>query len=260
MKNEKAKLSLSDDLKSKWYALWFDSPYYHLLYAHRSQDEADKFIRNLVHKLEIKRGSKVLDLACGSGRHAAALAEYGLIVTGKDLSLNNIKRASLLSKVGLRFIQGDMLQASPDFNYDYVMSLFTSFGYFDTQEENRKVVRAVADSLLEDGKWIIDYLNPGWVLDHLVAEESIERGDIIFTINKEIKNNAVYKHIHFTVEGHSYSFTEQVKLYTLTDIRMLLAPHFTIEMAYGNYELAPYVAASPRMIILAKKDGYVDGK
>ena len=76
-----------------WFVNWFDSPYYHTLYKNRDEKEAQVFIDNLVHHLQIKKGSKLIDIACGKGRHATYFNSLGLDVVGVDLSPNSIASA-----------------------------------------------------------------------------------------------------------------------------------------------------------------------
>lgn len=69
-----------------WFASWFDTSYYHILYDHRNEEEAVFFIQKLIEALQIQPGAKALDLACGKGRHAITLHTFGLEVLGVDLS------------------------------------------------------------------------------------------------------------------------------------------------------------------------------
>ncbi|MCB0512464.1 MAG: class I SAM-dependent methyltransferase, partial [Bacteroidetes bacterium] len=78
-----------------WFELWFNSPFYHILYKNRDQNEANIFIDNMITKLKMDYG-KILDLACGKGRHAYYLAEKGFDVIGVDLAENSIKYANTM--------------------------------------------------------------------------------------------------------------------------------------------------------------------
>ena len=73
-----------------WFANWFDSSYYHILYKNRDEKEAELFIDNLVQHLQIPQGSTLIDIACGKGRHATYFNSLGLDVIGIDLSPNSI--------------------------------------------------------------------------------------------------------------------------------------------------------------------------
>lgn len=94
--------------EKSWYKNWFDSPYYHLLYQHRDEEEASQFIRTLINYLKPIHNSTMLDIACGKGRHSIALAEMGFDVTGIDLSWASIEEAKKSEHDKLHFYQHDM--------------------------------------------------------------------------------------------------------------------------------------------------------
>jgi len=87
-----------------WYSSWFDTPYYHILYKERNYREAQIFMDNLTHYLNLPEKAKVLDLACGKGRHSIYLNQLGFNVLGADLSENSIAEASKNSNETLNFI------------------------------------------------------------------------------------------------------------------------------------------------------------
>jgi len=80
-----------------WFASWFDTKYYHILYKERNDEEAQLLMDNLTHYLNLPEDAKILDLACGKGRHAIYLNSLGFDVTGADLSENSIAEASKFS-------------------------------------------------------------------------------------------------------------------------------------------------------------------
>ena len=116
-------------MKPNWFEEWFDSPYYHLLYCNRSAEEAESFIKKLTQKLDLRKGAKVLDVACGKGRHSRTLASLGYDVTGIDLSANSIAFAKNFENAHLKFEVFDMRKTYAAQKFDYVFNLFSSFGY-----------------------------------------------------------------------------------------------------------------------------------
>ena len=116
---------------AEWYKSWFDTEYYNLLYQHRDNSEARIFIENLVKQIPHMESSKVLDLACGEGRHSNVLHDLGFEVTGIDISPNRIKAATSLTSDKLDFFIHDMQDVFRINYFDIVVNLFTSFGYFD---------------------------------------------------------------------------------------------------------------------------------
>src|SRR5436309_2771962 len=125
-----------------WYKEWFNSPYYHLLYQYRDEEEAENFVHAVVHHLRIAPDSKILDVACGKGRHSKILAKYGFHVTGIDLSPNNIGEARKYESDNLHFEVWDMRQVYRQNEYDYVFNLFSSFGYFEAEEDDYAAIKA----------------------------------------------------------------------------------------------------------------------
>ena len=237
-----------------WFASWFDTSYYHQLYNHRSEEEAQAFIERLVDFLALNPGAKVLDLACGKGRHARTLHALGLNVLGTDLSPQSIAFANEYATDGLRFQVQDMREPLQNESFDAVFNLFTSFGYFDSTSENQRVIDTVYTMLNPQGILVIDFLNAKRVVDSLVPVERIQRDPLTFNIRRELAAGKVIKHIEFTDQGNAFHFTEQVQLLSLADFQELLNEHFHILHTFGDYTLSEFdSSASPRLILIAQK-------
>jgi cyclopropane fatty-acyl-phospholipid synthase-like methyltransferase len=247
--------------QKEWFATWFDSPYYHLLYQHRDDNEAKLFLNNLVQQLALPSGASLLDLACGKGRHSLTFAQMGFNVVGADLAPNSILAAKASAKdlgiENVNFTVHDMRQKMDAPAFDAVFNLFTSFGYFDTLAENEAVCKSVADMLVADGLLVIDFLNATKVCANLNPSESIEREGVRFDIKRWHDQKHIFKQIEVsdTTEEHSKGiFTERVQALTLIQFEALLAPYFEILATYGSYALSAYdEKTSERLIILAKK-------
>src|SRR5690606_31577917 len=154
-----------------WYASWFDTPYYHILYKDRDYAEAQLFMDNITSYLNLPENAKILDLACGKGRHSVYLNQIGYNVTGADLSENSIAEAKKYENKTLHFCVHDMREPFKDQAFDAVFNLFTSFGYFENDEDNLKTLIAIRDSLSEYGFGVIDFMNVENVVKNLVPEE-----------------------------------------------------------------------------------------
>ena len=96
-----------------WFIDWFDSYYYHLLYRNRDEKEAQYFIDNLIKYLQISKKSKLIDVACGKGRHAIYFNKYGIDVVGIDLSAKNINFAKKHETKNLLAFLGSQYKACP---------------------------------------------------------------------------------------------------------------------------------------------------
>lgn len=237
-----------------WFVDWFDTPYYHILYQNRNDLEAKKFIHTLMNHLKLHPSSKILDLACGKGRHSKTLNELGYDVLGVDLSENSINEANRLSSKTLSFRVHDMREVLLGAKFDAIFNLFTSFGYFDSNKENERMCASIAQMLEPNGKLIIDFMNAHKVIKYLVNEEEKEIEGIKFHIKRTYDNTHIEKHIKFNHKSEQYHFTERVQGLKLDDFKTLLAPFFTIDHVFGSLDLQPFVLEkSDRLIIIATR-------
>lgn len=241
--------------KHEWFEDWFDSDYYHILYKHRDQPEANHIITNLLKTLDLKPGSKVLDLACGKGRHSVFLNECGFDVTGVDLSANSIHQAKAFENERLHFKVGDMREPQGEEEFDAVFNLFTSFGYFESGEENLKTLWSIHQSLKPGGKLVIDFMNSTKAIANLLPAYSLERGGIAFKIKKSIENQVISKKIYFSDMGKDWAFEERVQALELTDfLHYFYKSGFGMPQVFGDYRLLPYNAmSSERMIFVVQR-------
>lgn len=243
-------------VSKEWFSTWFDSPYYHILYAQRDESEAADFIASLQQKLHLTAGAHVLDAACGKGRHAITLAQLGFTVDAFDLSPANIEAAQEFENEDLLFFVHDLREPLPLENqYDAIFNFFTSFGYFDDQNDNQKAFNTFAGGLKENGLLVLDFFNPIHVLANLVPTETVTREGISFQIKRWSASGYLYKSIDFTDKGQNYSFVEKVELVAKNDFVAYAAQAgFSLVDLKGDYKLSPFdEAASPRMIFVWAK-------
>jgi SAM-dependent methyltransferase len=236
-----------------WFSTWFDSPYYHILYKNRNEEEAQVFMDNITHYLNMPENGTILDLACGKGRHSIYLNKLGYQVTGVDLSENSIAIANESSNETLQFKTHDMREPMNE-TYDAVFNLFTSFGYFDTFEDNIKTLKAIKDSINEYGFGVIDFFNADFIIENLVAEETKEIDGITFNIKRFVENQKIIKEIRFEDKGETYNFTEKVSAFTLADFESMMeeAGIYLLEI-FGDYKLKKfYKTQSERLIMIFK--------
>lgn len=246
------------DRQNAWYASWFDSPYYPLLYRHRDEAEAATFIAALCQYLQPEPGSTALDLACGRGRHALVMAREGLRVTGLDLSESSIHEAQALAKahpaLALGFARHDMREIYQENAFDLIFNLFTSFGYFESEQDDLRVMQAIWSGLKPGGRFVFDFLHAPYVQETFVPQEEKVMDGVRFAISRHITENWIVKQISITDGEHQYRFFEQVRHYQPQALVALLeGSGFEIQRHFGNYQLEPHAQDSPRCIFICQK-------
>lgn len=241
------------ETKKNWYADWFNTPFYHILYKDRDYQEAQLFIDNMTQYLNLAEGSKVLDLACGRGRHSVYLNSLGYEVLGVDLSQSSIQAAKRHENERLRFEVKDMRMPIGE-KFDAVFNLFTSFGYFPNDEDHLKTLQVIHDSLNNYGLAVLDFMNVEKVIKHLVPEEQKTVDGIDFHIKRWVEEGAILKNIQFVYEGAAYEYTERVRAFSKEDFEEMME-QLGIYMldTFGNYRLQKFDAVeSDRLIMVFK--------
>jgi SAM-dependent methyltransferase len=243
------------ELQKEWFDTWFDTPYYHILYSNRDQSEAEVFLTNLMHYLSVPQGATILDLPCGKGRHTLFLAEKGFTLTGADLSNESISLAKSYAPEGVTFLVHDLRKPAWNEAFDYVLNLFTSFGYFETEAEDRAAFTTLSRALKPGGKLVIDFMNVTRAVNMLKEEETKVIQGIEFRLNRYLKDGYIHKEIRFEADETPYFFTERVKALSLEDFQEFFTfAGLTLEDTFGSYQLDAYDAKeSDRLIMIAKK-------
>lgn len=238
-----------------WFESWFDSPYYHILYRHRDTRDAQRFMSNLIEALPLRPNDRILDLACGKGRHAIYLNSMGLDVVGVDLSEQNIAHAQQRENERLHFAEHDMREVFEPRAFDVVLNLFTSFGYFEGDQENAQVIAAATRNLKAEGVLLVDFMNVAQVLNNLKTGEEQEHEGIRFHIRRELEAGYIVKRIHFQDQGRQHRFQERVKALSKDDfLRYFQHAGLEILHIWGDYELSPFQPeTSDRLIMVGRR-------
>lgn len=236
--------------EQEWFKDWFDTKYYHILYQNRNDDEAELFMQNLTSFLKIKKNSKILDLPCGRGRHSVFLNKLGYDIIGADLSENNIAFAKQFENKTLNFEVHDMRDPFQT-KFDAIFNLFTSFGYFDDEQTNIKVLQNLKDGLKNDGVLVIDFMNVKYVKKTIVAKEKITRNDIDFYINRVVDGSAILKDIRFAADGGQHHYREHIKFLPLNTLKKYFDEvGLTLKHTFGSYLLEDFDIENSKRLIL----------
>lgn len=242
-------------MSTPWYATWFNTTFYHDLYQHRDEHEARNFIVELCKKLGVEQGESAMDMACGRGRHAKVLSEQGLETMGVDLSPESISYANKFSHDSLRFEVGNMLERLPFGPFDWVMNLFTSFGYFEDDGLHQLALNHMAECLKPGGKLVLDFMNSAKIAAHLVPENTVHTEMATYSINRKIEDGVIVKSIKVSHDCTIEFFEERVRAFRVEELQTMLenAGLKDVEIK-GGYDLCDYDELdSDRMIFIAHK-------
>ncbi|HVZ41644.1 MAG TPA: class I SAM-dependent methyltransferase [Candidatus Kapabacteria bacterium] len=251
------------DASAAWFEEWFRSDYYLKLYGHRDREEADACVDLILRTTDLPRADRqqphALDLACGPGRHAVALAERGLLVTAVDLSptlLAYARAEADAEGLSIRFVRSDMRAIAFESEFDLALQLFTSFGYFDDHADDALVLRRVRNSLLPGGFYALDLINEQQLRATLVAQSTKEVDGVTIREERRIANGRVEKRMTIPVSGGTTrEFTESVRLYSPDEIEgMLFDAGLEPVEWFGSYDGDRYdPARSERMLVLSRR-------
>lgn len=241
--------------KTEWFEEWFDSPYYHILYKNRDDKEAKEFISNLINYLNPSKDSIFLDVACGKGRHSVYINKLGFNVDGFDLSENSINIAKEQETDSLHFYTNDIRNPLKINEYDLAFNLFTSFGYFEKEEDNQLAINSISESLKEHGVLVMDFMNVKKVIDNLNVRESKTINNIEFNIKRGFSGGFITKDINFIDNSKEYHFQEKVKAISLDNFKSYFTrANLKIEATFGDYELNSFNENnSDRLILVVRK-------
>lgn len=237
---------------SEWFTRWFGKEYMDL-YPHRDDREARAVVRLIRNTVAPRADGRALDLACGSGRHTRALSRHTWTV-GLDLSMD-LLQVALSESPHIPYVRADMraLPFAAD-RFDLVVNLFTSFGYFSSDDENRLVLTEVNRILRRGGVFVLDYLNSDQVRSSLVPHDTRRVGDRVVTQDRRITDDGRYVEKEISATGYPRSYMERVRLFEPDDLRCLLHDSgFVIDHELGDYDAGPLAPSSGRAIFFAHR-------
>lgn len=234
-----------------WFRDWFGEEYL-ALYPHRDAAEAEAAV-DLYLKTVPPGEGRVLDLASGAGRHIRELKRRGIQAVGLDLSAVLLREAKREDSV-LPIVRADMRELPfADSSFGGLTSFFTSFGYFETVEEDRHVIRQIRRALSTGGAFMLDFFNSSRVRTQLVPEDIRWLGDKRITQTRTIDGDIVVKSIVIDPTDSSESvrtFEERVRLYDASQLDSMLREHgLNAEFRFGDYGGNSFTDESDRLIL-----------
>jgi len=241
------------DAPPDWWQTGF-GPGYLALYdgflAERTPVEVDQ-IEAL---LPLNPPRRILDLPCGQGRHAIELARRGYDVTGVDLSpymLQVARERADASGVRVRWLAGDMREPLAGEAFDLVLNLFTSFGYFADEADDRRVVRTAASMLEPGGRFLLEVINGHRVMSNFQEREWFTVGQTAVMERRSVDVSTRRMVVERTVSSADGDDTSvhAVRLYSGPEVEtMLRAAGFSRVELYGDWDGAPLTPESLRVL------------
>jgi len=159
---------LSKEIPQDWYATAFDAASAEMAWTERTGSEVDRALK----MLRPEGGERILDLACGSGRHSIELARRGFSVVGADISAELIeianRDAAAAPELEVSFVEGDLRELSFEAEFDIVLNLNDgAIGYLETDEENRRTFEVISRALRPGGRNLVQLPNVLYARENL---------------------------------------------------------------------------------------------
>ncbi len=235
-----------------WYEQWFGEDYL-ALYPHRDGREAEKVVALLQRKLEGRKVERVLDLACGAGRHSRVLNKHWW-TTGLDLS-QALLSVARREEPAAPYVRCDMrVLPFRSGSFSLVVNLFTSFGYFSEDSDHRRVIGEIAAVTAPNGMFVLDYLNADHVVAHLKPTDEKVVNGIAVDIERAISADGRFVEKRITLREKKKTFVERVRLFTRADLESLIvSAGFAVQEVVGDYQGSPWTADSERAMFFSVK-------
>jgi SAM-dependent methyltransferase len=243
-------------MTAPWYEVAFDR-LYPVLYGHRDQAEARRAAKSF--QSLFTGGAPVLDLACGNGRYLEAFGQAGVDMRGVDLSGFLLRDAVVTRGLEGRVVRGDMRHLPfRSGTAGGAISMFTSFGYFDTDDDNQRVLNEVARVIAPGGMFLFDFANAGWIVANPPGNTEVERAGYRIEERRSLEGDARYvvKRVLATPldGGEAVHYEERVRLYRPPELEaMLSAAGLQVTARFGDYDRAGFDPAASRRILLVSE-------
>lgn len=255
---------MSNELQPENHIFDFDSVFdpdnYLYFYedAKVTEEKTTDEVSFLIKELQLDKSMRILDLACGQGRHSLRLAELGYTVVGVDRSeglLAVAERRMAKRGLSIQFIRQDMRTATSLRAFDRVLLLFTSFGYFG-EKGNLLVLKTIAGALKPGGLCCFDVLNRDFLLKNIPSYNVMEkeRNLMIDRHHFDAQTGRLINNRIYIRDGKRMDAPYFLRLYSYTELRDLLAiAGLRIQASYGDWNGRPFSTESNRLIVVVGK-------
>jgi len=230
-----------------------------ILFDEQRQSNAELEFRNVARLLNLVKGERILDLCCGTGRHSLEAARQGFNIVGIDRTASFIEKANQIAmdrNLEVDFLVADMKEYCQPDNFDIVINLFGSFGYFEDPEDDRQVVKNMYTSLRAGGRFLIETKGKEIAVRDFQEREWFEHGDTIIVAERKPTHD--WSRIEtrwIVIKGdHQFEHTVSVRSYSAAELTSLLAESGFVNIkVYGNLEGRVYDQEAERLVVVGTK-------
>lgn len=230
-----------------------------ILFSWQRRAEAPKQVGEIISLLELSPPAKVLDLCCGIGRHSFEFAREGFEVTAVDRTKSYLEKASKRAAddgLKIEFVQDDMRYFRRDNTYDLALSLFTSFGYFDDPEDDKRVLENLLASLVPGGALLMDMMGREVVAREFAERDWYEEEGCIVLQERKLGKNWAWMDNRWIIlrDKDRTDLRFSHRLYAASELSALLKlAGFADVRIYGGYNDCPYDHTAKRLVAVAEK-------
>ncbi|NLI99514.1 class I SAM-dependent methyltransferase [bacterium] len=244
-----------------WWKTFFDDSYARLGLEIIETERTRKEVDFIIDALKLQKQERVLDLACGMGRHALELARRGFTgVTGLDVTGQYLQKAREIKNkedLNVRFLEGDMRSIPFEREFDACYNYFTSFGFFAEERDNLDVIASVAGSLKPGGRFLIETINRDYMAKSFVKQGWFEK-DGEFVLKKfdfDLATSTLFSTWIYLKGKHKIEREVRILMYSLHEmVAMLERNGLEFLDAWGSSKKEPLTWEHQRLIVLAEKE------
>jgi SAM-dependent methyltransferase len=244
---------------------WFDQDDFWsvaapLLFTPERCADAAEEVDHLLSLLDLPQGAHVLDLCCGIGRHALELARRGYRVTAVDRTRHYLEQARDQAKeegLTIEFVEADMRDFCRPASFTAAINLFSSFGYFEDAEDDRRVARNLAESLLPEGQLVVDTMAKEILARDFLKRHWSEQDGYLLLEERNVTHDWGRVETRWLIippDGERLDTRLTIRLYSAAELKALFEGcGFASTACYGNYCQAPFDETAKRLVVVARR-------
>jgi SAM-dependent methyltransferase len=243
-----------------WYETLFGEDYLEIYRDAFPEEHTAAQVDGIVKILELEPGARILDVACGHGRHSIPLAKRGFEVTGYDLSqhfLNRARADAEVEGVDVRWVQGDMRELGFEEEFDAAINIFTSFGYFEDPSDDLRTLRRIRAALRPHGRFLLEILHRDALFSRFEqqgAQKTSEGNIVVHDRDWDLAKNILHDEMTLIrPDGTRKTYLTSVRTRSLHEFLWLHEEAGLEPVAwFGGLDGSPLTLSSYRLALLSR--------